>query len=219
MYDKNKYFHYALENIPCEFPNCKCPYKKKEIGRYSFVYIHEQLSLIYYSVPKASSSSIRHNFFNNNHVLSIANSKRSEENYFKFTFVRNPWDRVISTWKMFTQRPNLKMQLENLTGKWDYTLGGFLDVIANYQNHHWQPQSIFVPENIDFIGYLDTFEEDMMKLHFLLKIPFNRNLWKNKKNKTIRNSNYQDYFKHNQQLIEKVHEIYESDIKRFQFKY
>ena len=40
--------------------------------------------------------------------------KEKFEEYFKFTFVRNPWDRFISLWVKFKEEPKLQEQLNGL---------------------------------------------------------------------------------------------------------
>lgn len=217
--NKNSYFEYALENIICECPLCKCPFITKEKGNYSFTFIEENMNLIYFDVPKVASTSIRDGFFKNNCSLSLIKPQKEEKFYLKFSFVRNPWDRVISNWKMFTQRPMRKLQLEAMTGKSDYSLVEFINVIENFTNHHWLPQTLFVPKNIDFIGRVETFSKDIEKVHNLCRIKYNPQKWKKKKNSTIRNPDYKSYFLGNDELINKVTNLYQKDITRFGYAY
>ncbi len=203
------YFKYAKENIPCECPACKCP--AGSFYRYSFAYIDEIQKIIYFDVPKSASTTIRRAFFDNKTSMSMTNKKDSLESYFKFTFVRNPWDRMVSNWKMFTTQPTRINQLKTMT---DDDLSKFEDFVhfaIKKPNHHWQPQSLYTPEKLDFIGKLETIDTDMNKMRELL----NQAPLKMEKHNSTKRNEYQVYY--TPSLIDLVAEFYQEDIKKFDY--
>lgn len=212
LFRKPYYYKYAQDNIPCECPLCFCPSRNKR--KYSFVYICEKRKIKYFDTPKCASTTIRNALFKNNNVKSLVDPKDEKENYFNFTFVRNPWDRIVSNWKMFTTQPFRIKQLKSMT---DENLSKFEDFVRfsiKVKNHHWQPQVLFLPEKLDFIGKLENFKEDFYKLYSKLNIEFVKNV---AKNNTTKRKPYWVYY--NSSIAELVSEIYSEDIKRFGYKF
>lgn len=205
------YYRYAHKNISCECPKCHCPARSSY--KYSFVYLDELNHLMYFDVPKAASTTIRHAFYQNKQSASMINPRKKLASYFKFTFVRNPWDRMVSNWKMFTTSPHRILQMESMTNKDLSSFGNFIDFAINNANHHWQPQVLFVPDQLDFIGKFENFDEDMNKL---LKI-LGKEPLKFKKRNTTKRTKYQDYY--TPSLIDIVGSFYQADIDRFGYQF
>ena len=201
------YYKYAQRNIPCYCPTCECPYQKT--FKYCFVYIDESKRLIYFSIPKCASSSIRLSFFNMERHFSMNNPKRRLKEYFRFTFVRNPWDRMVSNWKMFTTQPLRIKQLKSMTNKNLTDFKDFVEFAAHTKNHHWQPQVLYLPEDLDFIGRVETFNEDFSQL---LSIIGKGGMKVEHLNVNIRKK-YHEYY--TPSLIDLVGEMYSEDIQRF----
>lgn len=143
----------------------------------------------------------------------MRNPKNGLDQYTKFTFVRNPWDRMVSNWKMFTTQPARIEQLRSMTGN---DLGKFDDFVhfaIGMSNHHWQPQSMFTPEELDFIGKLETFDDDMNRLRELIgEAPLNL-----KKQNTTQRKRYQEYY--SSSLVDVVADFYKEDIEKFGFSF
>lgn len=206
-----RYYRYARKNIPCKCPKCHCPARSSH--KYSFVYLDELSQLMYFDVPKAASTTIRHAFYQNRQSASMTNPRNSLESYFKFTFVRNPWDRMVSNWKMFTTSPKRILQLKSMTNKDLSRFDHFIDFAIHNANHHWQPQVLFIPENLDFIGKFEDFDEDMNKLLEIL----GREPLKFDKRNTTKRTKYQDYY--TPSLIDLVGNFYQSDIEKFGYQF
>lgn len=210
--NKPHYYKYAQNNIQCDCPLCLCPSRDKM--RYSFVYICEKKNLIYYDVPKCASSTIRRVLFNNNNQLSLQNPKKEIQKYFKFSFVRNPWNRMVSNWKMFTIQPWRIKQLKSMTNKDVSKFEDFVDFANSMKNHHWQPQSLYLPENLNFLGRLENFDEDFNKLCNAID---EKPLKKIEKSNAITRSPYWEYY--TPSLVELVSEMYAEDIRQFGYKF
>ena len=99
------------------------------------------------------------------------------KDYFKFAFVRNPYDRILSFYHHFAHvRHDLLVPDAYLPSPRyaDYT-----DFLARIWNDkywvcdlHFKPQHTFIDlSQMDFVGRFETFENDMRKLTGLLNLP------------------------------------------------
>lgn len=206
------YFEYARKNIICDCPLCLCP--NRDTKNYSFVYVKEALNIIYFDIPKCASKSIRSFFFNSDNDYSLVNPTKNLNNYIKFTFVRNPWARMVSNWKMFTTIPFRLKQLRSMTADDLSEFGAFVSFAQRVKNHHWQPQSIFLPGKLDFIGNVETFEKDFNTLCSMIgikpgKVPH--------ENRSERSEVYSTYYTNS--MIEQVAEMYSEDIEKFGYQF
>ncbi len=134
-------------------------------------------------------------------------------NYFTFSFVRNPFDRIISNWSMFTQKPERRKVLESHISS-ETSFEEFLHIIQKVKNHHWQEQVDYLPFDekgllkLDFIGRLENFEIDWKTLCKNTGIRENEIL---KENKTERKP-YESYYSNEARKI--VEKLYFNDIKK-----
>lgn len=214
MISKPTYYRYASQKIICHCPGCGCPYRK--VKDYSFVYVHEVKSFIYFDVPKCASSTIRHFIFSGDNSYSLKDPKREISEYLKFTFVRNPWDRMVSNWKMFTTK-RIK-QLRSMTDLDLSKFEDFADFAISHYNHHWLPQSLYLPEKLDFIGRLETFDEDFKQLLKLISWDFKEeNIKRIKKRGSTKHLPYWEYY--SPKLVEKIGEYYKADIEKFNYEF
>ena len=96
----------------------------------------------------------------------IRYSSEQYSDYFKFTFVRDPYSRIVSAW-------NDKILLGNSGGgKFDSDLVNriqdfrfFVDWLIDQDpktvNIHFRPQALLVSEEVDFVGRMENFNEDL----------------------------------------------------------
>jgi hypothetical protein len=169
---------------------------------------------MYYDIPKCASSTIRSFFFDNDNGYSLVNPKEGHRSYLRFTFVRNPWDRMVSNWKMFTTQPFRIRQLRSMT---DRDLSKFEDFVVfagSTRNHHWLPQSVFLPGGTDFIGRLENFESDFKKLCQLVGCDAGNVPHENSREK---HRHYTSFY--TSALIERVADMYSDDIRQFGYAF
>ena len=96
------------------------------------------------------------------HVRDIV-GKETFDDYFKFTIVRNPWEKAVSQYFYMRQRPDLRAFIgmnENDSFK------KYLELIQTKQHVQWEPQYKFIyDENgelmVDYVGRLETIDEDV----------------------------------------------------------
>lgn len=140
----------------------------------------------------------------------------SYKDYFRFAFVRNPWDRLVSAWKnkvlkanyfgfTTTERERMR-QFEN-----------FVDFVADLDiencDHHLRLQCKLIDmNNIDFIGRYENFESDVAIVMRKIGI---HNVEIKHLNQSSDSDTYQEYY--NDQLRIKVGEIYKKDINIFSY--
>jgi hypothetical protein len=131
--------------------------------QYSFVYVCEQRRFIYYDIPKNASSTIRAKLFGDPYPLPHLESLRDPQDelslYFKFAIIRNPWSRMVSNWRMFTSKPYRINQLKIMTSKDLTDFDHFCRFAVLHPNHHWQPQTLFLPDRLDFVGRVESMKE------------------------------------------------------------
>jgi hypothetical protein len=143
-------------------------------GVYSTFANHHQCIFIH--IPKAAGTSIAKTLFGqgSRHVpyfeYERAN-RRKFNRYFKFTFVRNPWDRLVSTFFFMKHGGINEMDRqwaeENLAQYEDFRT--FVHEWVNEENiwswAHFKPQHYFICDEslnlkMDFVGRFENIDED-----------------------------------------------------------
>lgn len=138
------------------------------------------------------------------------------EGYFKFMFVRNPYDRFISSWFNFTD-PGAGH------GAWNGGLADFgtLDnFVRNFNQSKWKTWVHFRPQSwycsygdkdniLDFVGRQENFDHDFAILCEKLQMPY-RTLGRSR---VSHHSTYQNHLNDELKLI--LFEIYKKDFELF----
>ena len=86
--------------------------------------------------------------------------------YYKFAFVRNPWDRIVSQFAYMQQRPDL-MDYLGMTAETEFK--AYLDLIRLKEHVQWMSQVRFLLDQdgsvlVDRIGRLESFNEDCAQI-------------------------------------------------------
>lgn len=128
---------------------------------------------------------------------------------------------MFSNWKMFTSQPMRVKQLQSMT---DADLSAFTDFVhfaLHTPNHHWQPQSLYVPQDVDFVGKMEEMGSVLQSLSE--KIPdFSatneiRNSSKVAGSASGQISDYRELFTAETRAL--VDEFYSDDIVRFGYTF
>jgi hypothetical protein len=214
----SRYFNMARESIPCHCPSCRCPAIECQ---YSFVYICERRRFIYYDIPKNASSTLRSKLFGDPyplpHLESLRDPRDEISRYFKFAIVRNPWSRMISNWRMFTSKPYRINQLKSMTSNDLSSFDSFCHFAVLHPNHHWQPQTLFLPDPLDFVGRIENMKEAFAGIASRVDGFDPIDLKVNQTAYTADPLAYRDsYTKFSRELIS---EFYRDDINRFHYDY
>ena len=151
-------------------------------------------------------------FINNfdNTKLKIQNTLKYNSSFFKFSFVRNPWDRVVSAYAYLKDNGIIDVSFKDFIlndighpdVKWHYNITQF-DIIGDGDS---------IPL-VDFVGRFETLQEDFNKVCGIIgikpvKLPY--------KNDSI-HKHYSEYY--DDTLKEVVDKLYYKDIKIFGYDY
>ena len=126
----------------------------------------------------------------------------SQENYFCFTFVRNPYSRILSEYKW--QKSELGKSFKNFKQ--------FLKT-GTYVPWHRESQCEFINENIDFIARFENFQRDVDIICDKIGIPQQQLPHKNK----TEHKHYTEYY--DDETREIVAERYAKDIEYFGYEF
>jgi hypothetical protein len=155
---------------------------------------------------------------------------------FKFSFVRNPYDRLVSSWTYFcidldkehknNNQVRTIMKQRGIKEEDNISFETFVNLVydhwkqtGKFDNEHWFEQNKVIMYDligINFIGKLENFDKDYE--YVLKKINAPKKFIKNfnkKENASTRNFDYKNLY--NKDLQEKVYEMYEKDFTMFNY--
>jgi hypothetical protein len=195
----------------------------------TFRWISHDLEAIYFQNPKCASMAIREFGFHI-HPKSPSNPYNFKvlpdedvvkyPDYFKFGICRNPWDRAVSVWKMFTTWEYRNGQLSHLWKiKNPKSIGfqEFCERMLKARNHHWEQQIRFVPfskYDMDYVGNVENFEMSWKTICRLLGI---KHVELPMTNLTAPRSHYSTFY--NEKAREIVDREYAADIQEFGYNF
>ncbi len=153
--------------------------------------VSDKYRFIWVGVPKSATRSILTLLYReppmdfgarqvNEELRFILQADPRVRDYFKFTFVRNPWSRVVSTYqnKIKTTREKVKLMFaERYPGLRDGM--GFEEFVHflvehpqgsdSHADRHWASQHLFLIDEkgqvlVDYIGKVENLEDDFRKI-------------------------------------------------------
>lgn len=217
----------------------KSNYARTQKERKMNVHSREKYSLkgfddnkcIFIHIPKAGGVSIAVNLFGNlgyGHkpiykYLYIFDNKEFTE-YFKFTFVRNPWDRLVSAY-FFLKSGGFNNEDDQWFKDNLYTFDGFEDFVINWINKkniyswiHFIPQHEFITLNnkilTNKIYKIEEIEQSIDDINEKL----NTKISITHENKSHnRQKDYKRYY--NKRTMKIVSELYKKDIEMFNYQF
>ena len=139
--------------------------------------------------------------------------------YKKFTFVKNPYDRIVSSWLFLT---NIK-QIDNVTFEEFLTTKNTIHNYAYFHSFMTQYDNILNSNNendLYYIGHSHTLNEDLC--HILLDLGIDKIKHRHliledvKFNNTTNKQNYTSYY--NDNCISTVNDLFKDDFKHFKFE-
>lgn len=192
------------------------------MDKYQCIFIH---------IPKVAGTSIL-DFLGKNkggrnhlpwYVYYTANTYKFNQ-YFKFSFVRNPWDRIYSAYTYLVLGGNKHgdMNIANEIRSYQnfdhFVIEGL--GTGRYRNHLlFIPQSEFIlgPKGdlvVDFLGYYEQLEEDFYRIRLIT----GKKLGLPQLNKTEKKNNFKDVYL-SQESINIIEQIYRQDVKIFKYSF
>lgn len=221
-YEQGYLINHDHRFIYCPIPKVACSSFKKYMVSLSHLENKEEII----NLPQR----LFHSYISHTLTLSASQSYKeaidllNESKYFKFAFVRNPWERLTSAYlnkfvsPISHNQSNLPLSkevIENIYRKNDLkanyeesiTFRQFVDYIMVTEDKdldgHWQPQYLFLGDTqFDFIGRFENLEKDFAYLQ--KKLGLSSSLpWSNKSqinddpldaNKSDLNRHFSDYY-------------------------
>ncbi len=186
----------------------------------NLVFSFKKYPVLYFRVPKVASTSLLITFRKVDEVEKVEEYQKypTYNSYFKFAFVRNPFDRLASCFRHVIQKGSLQNIQEDPRLHKNMSFESFVDVVGSIKvenmDIHFRPQHTFIPETLDYIGKFECLNDDYAKLlqKTGIKEPKDGLLHKNKTDKT----DFKKYY--NEMIIQKVITIYKKDFELFEYK-
>lgn len=194
---------------------------------------YDEQKCIFVHVPKCAGISISVSLFGNQggaHLriphYQLIFSKREFEAYFKFTFVRNPWDRLVSAFlflkKGGANRTDKLWAEEHLSrfGDFHTFVTDWVDQKNVNMMKHFVPQHKFICEprseipSVDFIGRFERLHEDFS--HIQIKLRSKSDLQYLNRTEGSK-KDYRDYYTDATRKI--VADVYQEDIRIFGYDF
>lgn len=167
------------------------------------------------------------------HVFAREGRKKLDlewDEYFKFGFVRNPWDRLVSWYSMIIERPNLGTcnkfwkYVREKSNNFESFIINCSDTVYDEEHGILFPKSAAINQYdyfansdddliVDFIGKFENLKNDFNYIQNILKLP---HALLPKLNVTI-NKKYQDFYNDRTKKI--VAERFKKDIDFFGYKF
>ena len=184
-------------------------------------------NFIYYRVPKTATRSILFYLeqktiidFGKSVVLDGYNVDYNNDwdNYFQFSFVRNPFDRILSCFLDKTKKViGTEWEMQHYSKYKNSSFEEFvmdLDNDSINQEGHTKEQHLMINlDEVDFIGRFENLNQDFKYVCEKLNIEIEDMPHQNRTN----HSEYQNYY--NDKTIAKIKELYSKDMELFEYVY
>lgn len=201
--------------------------------------ISHKYKCIFVHIPKNAGTSIINEFQMKDgghytwHQIK-RNYPKEWETYFKFTVVRNPYDRFVSGYNYARMERSYWHSADGKTGygkheeydllkdkSFEECCELFFKSRNKFQNHCWGQQHPYICNNegkimVDYVVRYENFENDMKYVYKMC----NKQPSPRYDNKSIRNRNYLDYYrptKLNGSHKDLIHSCYKKDFEIFNY--
>lgn len=183
--------------------------------KHKFVFIH---------VPKTAGTSIANNILSNSKRkkgFTIKHLNKEEHDYFKFAFIRNPWDWLVSLYFYSNSTYSLKKPKKLIFYKFDSCeefLEGFdksklMNITKQLFLQYWWLQDKNGDVKLDYIGRFENLQNDFDYVCNKIGISSIKLQHLNKSN----HKHYSYYY--NDKTIDKIAKIYKKDIELGNYKF
>ena len=152
--------------------------------------------------------------------ISKIQQEENVENYYKFAYHRNPFDRLVSSWIDFTQAKGHQLWSEKLTKQfksWEDFAKNFAD--TEWANEiHFQPTTYYTHVNgiqaVDHVARYENFTNETQNIFTHIGIDYRKENFNHRFRKTNRQKDYRKYYK-DDATIETVSKHFKSDLDTF----
>ncbi len=151
------------------------------------------------------------------HLTALQIKKKIDKNiwedYYKFTFIRNPWDKIVSHYFYIIQKRKDLQKILKINKK--NTFRDYVYIIGKTKRVSQQKNYIFDDQNkniIDFVGRFENLEKDFQKVCDKIKVKAVL-----KKTNISTHKNYKEYYTSETRNI--VKNLFNDDIELFKYKF
>jgi len=166
--------------------------------------------------PKAEGHLPRNydGFFNHIPLKKIKSiiSPELYKTYYKFTFERNPWDKMVSYYWYCTKRWGVTENFREFCLKCKKENSGNYTIPSDIERY-----SINGKIDVDFIGRYESLEEDFNQICNTLGIPFNGHLTKEKSDFRKEKRQYSSYY--DSITKKKIEQEFKKEIETFGYSF
>ena len=188
---------------------------------------------VFIHIPKCAGSSINQDL----DLKSVGFSGHSPasyhseflDKYFSFTFVRNPYDRIVSAYKYFRKLKEghrwykRNKIISDVANKMDFKefvnhIPDFIKLMKREEGSfesgiHFQPFYYFLDEPVEYIGRFENIQHDYFNIRSRINLPL-KNL---PKTNSTNNSNYRELYI--EETKNTVYNIYKEDIEKYNYEF
>lgn len=186
---------------------------------------------IFVHVPKAAGVSVGRSMFGLDPGIKHTKLRGYEvlfgrerfNRYYKFTFVRNPWDRTVSAFEFLRQggmtqndidwveaHPIIKCEFRNFVMQWLTPRNVYKHIVMVPQ---WEFLTIRSKVEVDFVGHYENLRDDFNKVTRTLNLGCSLEHC----NKTKSRKDYRAYY--DEETIQRIASVYRKDIELFGYSF
>lgn len=203
---------------------------KKRINIYRRYKYWNNSGCIYIHIPKVAGTSINHALYGRTlgHYSADEISRTFPRMYrrcFSFTFVRNPWARVVSAYRFAKQGGTSSMRIDRPERYRIPEFESFERFVLDWlpkqdvytSDYVFMPQYKFIVSFygepiVDFVGKIERINVDIGKVESKIK----RTLALQHMNSTNSDSSYVGFYK-NKKMVDVVGDVYQKDVAMFNY--
>lgn len=197
----------------------------------SLIHSLKESNSVFVHIPKTAGLSIVRAVYGENvkrgghrRILFYQKLFRDFDDYFKFSVVRNPWDRLYSAYQ-FIQKGGINEHDQNAREMHLSEITSFEEFVMNWLNEekvwtiiHFFPQHFFLTSKnqtllVDYIMRFENMIEDVK----ILERRLNKKITIPHENKTTESKEYLNNY--TEEMVAKVTKIYQKDIEMFKYSF
>ncbi|MCC5844285.1 MAG: sulfotransferase family 2 domain-containing protein [Verrucomicrobia bacterium] len=229
-----------MKNIPYKFSNFRG--KNPDLGSQRIQMNRTQIKAIYMHIHKCAGTSLIKNFETNPKIISCSARPGDYPNRtgrelipdhlwdqsFKFTFVRNPYDRVLSAYLMFSHYKVFKPLFDSFLTFLRFLEWTHIDTHTVYYDsseeiydkkleniiHHCSTyhNPKYHIDNMDFVGKVEEIDKGLKYIESITETTISK---PPRLNQSKRNRDYKSYYNTDEKII--VTNLYQKDMERFKY--